>query len=139
MAKIISTRGIRSARLYTADEAAKAVKVSLQCVRKWLREGLPCLCASRPLLIRGYELRSWIETRKHAKKRTRLAPHEFYCVGCKTAKTPLGNMIDCCENNAHSLMLSAICPTCEGPMKRLSRRADLPFLKRVFELQISNR
>ena len=138
MAKVISTRAIRSARLYTADEAAKVVKVSLQCIRKWLREGLPSLRTVRPLLIRGCDLRSWIEARKKAKKRVRLEPHEFYCVRCKTAKTPFGDMIDCCDNNVRSLRLSALCPTCDGTMKRFSRRADLPFLARVFEIRFSN-
>ena len=138
MAKVISTRAIRSARVYTVDEAATAVKVSIQCIRKWLRYGLPCLRAGRPLLIRGSDLRSWIEARKAAKKRVRLEPHEFYCLRCKAAKTPFGDMIDCSDNNARSLRLSAICPTCNGTMKRLSRRAELPFLERVFDIQFSN-
>lgn len=138
MAKVISTRAIKSARLYTAEEAAKAVKVSVQCIRKWLREGLPCLRAGRPLLIRGCDLRLWIEARKQAKTRVRLEPHEFYCLRCKTAKTPFGDMIDCCDNNARSLQLSAICPACNGTMKRLLRRADLPFLERAFDIRFSN-
>ena len=138
MAKVISTRAIRSARLYTAEEAAKVVKVSVQCIRKWLLEGLPCLRAGRPLLIRGCDLRSWIEARKQAKPRVRLEPHEFYCLRCKTAKTPFGDMIDCCDNNTRSLRLSAICPTCNGTTKRLLRRADLPFLERSFDIRFSN-
>ena len=138
MAKVISTRAIKSARLYTAEEAAKVVKVSVQCIRKWLRDGLPCLRAGRPLLIRGCDLRSWIEARKQAKKRVRLEPHEFYCLRCKTAKAPFGDMIDCGDNNARSLQLSAICPTCNGTMKRLLRRADLPFLERTFDIRFSN-
>lgn len=138
MAKHISSKRIKSARLYTADEAAKAVDVSLPCIRNWLREGMPCLRVSRPILISGHDLRSWIEGRKKTKKRIKLAPHEFYCMRCETSKTPLGGMIDCCENNGRSLRLSAICPTCDGTMKRLSSRADVTSLTQSFDIQFNS-
>jgi excisionase family DNA binding protein len=53
--------------IFTADEIAKRLKVSKAAVRRWTREGMPCLRFGERLV--RFELAStlsWLQSRKDA-------------------------------------------------------------------------
>ena len=136
MAKSISAKAVVSARTYTIAEAAAAVGVTQQTIHTWVGVGLPCMTGSRPYLITGRDLKRWIDARR--KKRSPLGPHEFMCLCCKAPRTPYGGMADCGENNGASLRLSALCPTCGSVITRIISHKDLPLLRQVFDIRITN-
>lgn len=136
MAKHISAKAIVSARTYTIAELAAAVGVTPQTIHNWIGAGLPCMTGGRPYLITGHDLRRWIEASR--KKHNPLGPQEFMCLCCKAPRTPYGGMADCGENNGASLRLSALCPTCGSVITRIISHKDLPLLRQVFDIRITN-
>ena len=49
--------------LFTAREIASWLKVKLPTIRKWQRQGLPCLRAGRLCRYDKAEVRAWLEER----------------------------------------------------------------------------
>jgi len=116
MPKKARLNGIKALRCYTVDEAAGVTGVSPHTIRRWARNGLPVLAATRPVLIRGDDLRSYIQAqRKNGKVKT--GPCEFYCFRCRTARTAAGGFADC-KINGNRVVLTALCSTCETVMHR---------------------
>lgn len=93
MVKRPNHRVVRSARSYTIPEVAGVLGVSVGTVRSWVRSGLPAMVAQRPFLILGCELRDFLNARR-AKFKASLQADELFCFSCKTARKPLGLMVD---------------------------------------------
>jgi hypothetical protein len=136
LAKATRTNRIKSARTYTVPEAAMALAVSVQSVRNWIRTGLPALRTERPTLIRGVDLKDWLRDRAR-KNRKPLALHEFQCLTCKSPQMPYGGMVDCREQTAHSLILSALCPSCGRTMYRIAAHRQLHDFQQIFDVQFT--
>lgn len=136
VARFISAKAIVSARSYTIAEAASTVGVTPQTIHNWIAVGLSSMTSSRPILIRGSDLKQWIKARR--RERTSLSPLEFMCLGCKAPRTPYGGMADCSENNGASLRLTALCPTCGSVITRIISHKDLPLLRQVFDIRTTN-
>lgn len=58
-ARRINPRLIKLHRPYSVEEAARALGVHKNSVRGWIKDGLPTVDHSRPLLILGQELRAY--------------------------------------------------------------------------------
>ena len=80
MAKRVSTRRIGKHRHYQYYEAADALCVSVQTVRKWRTLGLPVMTATRPHIILGEHLIAFAKDRQ--KPSNPMACDEFRCFTC---------------------------------------------------------
>jgi hypothetical protein len=86
-------RRVKIHRNYTVDEAAKTLGVHKNTVRLWIKQGLPTVDERRPILLQGKAIRAFLDNRK-AKRKCRLSAGEFYCLKCRSPKSPAGRMAD---------------------------------------------
>ncbi len=104
-------------RSYTRGEIAKRANVHKNTVRNWMRNGLEAIAGKRPLLFAGSIIRAFLQQR-NAKQRCRCEPGEFYCFGCRTARTPAAGSLECHSLGPKSGMLRATCQSCGTAMYR---------------------
>jgi excisionase family DNA binding protein len=98
---------------YEVSEIAKLFGIHKNTVRTWIhKDGLPTADTSRPTLVRGSELRAFLQTKRTKNKQT-CALGELYCCRCRVPKKPACDMADYQPINARLGKLTAICPDCE--------------------------
>jgi len=124
----INSRRVKIHRNYTVDEAAKTLGVHKNTVRLWIKQGHPVVDERRPTLLRGRDIRAFLENRK-AKRKHRLAAGEFYCLKCRAPKSPAGRMADYTASSADLGNLTGLCPDCETIMNRRTSRAKFDRIK----------
>lgn len=104
-------------RNYTVDEVATLFGIHKNTVRTWVKQGLPTTDDQRPLLILGSDLVKFLQARRIRSKRPCL-PGEIYCVRCRSAKRPAGEMAEYQPLTPVAGNLVGICPACESMMYR---------------------
>lgn len=116
---------LKSHAVYTVAEASEVLDVCRRTVRRWIRnDGLPAATDRRPWLIEGAILKGWLASRARS-DRTSLQPGELYCLGCRMAQRPAGEMADFRSRTASQGMLIGICPSCNRLMHRIVRTTEL--------------
>ncbi len=116
MAKRYNPRAFKIHHSYTIAEVAATAGVHVQTVRGWIKQGLRCLREEKPFLILGCDVRAFMEQQNQAK--TPLGKNELFCLKCRAARVPWGEMADYIPRNATSGRLTGICPTCERECQR---------------------
>jgi hypothetical protein len=131
----INSRRVKIHRNYTVDEAAKALGVHKNTVRLWIKQGLPVVDERRPILLQGKAIRAFLDNRK-AKRKCRLSAGEFYCLKCRSPKSPAGRMADYVALTPDLGNLQGFCPECETIMNRRTSLAKLDRIKGDLEVMI---
>lgn len=127
MAKRLAARGIKKHQSYTLEEAALILGVHVQTVRSWERRGLPIMRGQKPHLVHGADLKSFLD--KHVRRAKRsLEPNEVYCLRCRDAVRPAGDLADYIPNGTGNGRLSGICPRCESMAHRF---VSTPSIRKV--------
>ncbi len=127
---------IKTHRVYTPWEAANALGVHRQTVRRWIKDkGLPADTSSKPWLIEGADLKAFLGQRQ-TKYRCKLDLHHCYCLGCKGPREPDGRMADYIQQTPTTGMLTALCPICGALMNKVVRRADLEAIRAKIDVTI---
>lgn len=124
MGKRVSGRALKIHRHYTYEQAARALGVSVQTVRAWRDKGLLVLTCEKPHLILGEALKEFLAQRG-ARKKLALAPHQFYCMTCRSPRNAYGGMADYTPLSPARGKLESLCDACEGTCVRLVGKADL--------------
>lgn len=135
MAKRPRYRILRSARSYTIMEVADVLGITTGTVRGWVRSGLPAMIARRPYLILGSELRDFLDSRRR-KSKVALQDDELYCLRCKTARKPLGLMVDVHDQSVNMLRLKGLCEVCGGVCNRMISRTQISHFQRIFDVAL---
>ena len=133
MAKHFKLRGIRIHQSYEVGEVAEIVDASEQTVRRWISNGLPVLNSMRPVLILGFELKSYLEELQ-AKPKSDAALGAIMCMSCRKRQMPFGLMVDYIPTSDTSGRLEAMCGECEGVCMRFTSKASLPVLATVLDI-----
>ena len=111
-------------RNYTVEEVAALFGVHKNSVRNWVKCGLPTNDDRRPMLILGRDLVAFLQVKRMKNKRP-CQPGEIYCVRCRAAQKPAGDMADYEPVTATMGNLIGICPSCEAMMYRRVSLAQL--------------
>jgi len=111
-------------RNYTVEEVASLFDVHKNSVRNWVKCGLPTSDDRRPMLILGRDLVAFLQARRVKNKRPCL-PGEIYCMRCRAAQRPAGDMAEYQPITSTSGNLIGICPCCETMMYRRVNLAKL--------------
>lgn len=114
-------------RSYSVEEIACLFGIHKNTVREWVKAGLPTCDRKRPMLILGWELVAFLQARRTKNKRP-CQPGEIYCVRCRAAKSPAGDMAEYQSITDTSGNLMGICPNCE---LMIYRRVSLAKLEQV--------
>jgi hypothetical protein len=126
-------RLVKIHRSYSVEEAARLFGIHKNTVRAWVKDGLPICDGKRPTLILGRVLVEYLKARRMRNKRPCL-PGEIYCLRCRAAKLPAGNMAEFRPQTAVLGCLVGICPDCEGMIYRRVSWAKLPLAKGNLEV-----
>jgi len=111
-------------RSYTVEEAARLFAVHRNTVRAWLKAGLPTIDDAKPALVRGADLRRFLEARRKAARRP-CAPGTLYCFRCRAPRAPALGMADFIVRDGGAGNLRALCEACETTMHRRARQDAL--------------
>jgi hypothetical protein len=130
---------------YSVEEISRLFKIHKNTVRQWLKQGLRPLDNLRPTLIRGDEIRRFLSERRARAKRA-CGPGRIYCLPCREAKVPAGNMAECLTYSHTSGVLRGICPDCNrmiyrriNPKRLDTVRSDLDVTVTFAPLRIGER
>lgn len=120
----INPRRAKLHRSYDVGELAVLLDVHKNTVRQWIKNGLPVVDRTRPVLILGSEFQTWWGKQRKAAKRP-CQPGQMYCFKCREPKAPALGMVEYTPSNAVTGNLKALCETCGTLMHRNTRRADI--------------
>lgn len=109
---------------YSVSDIVRLYGVHKNTVRAWLKEGLPRIDDSRPILVHGRDLRAFLERRRQARRRS-CPPGTCYCLKCREPRPPALGMVDFVGPTAGSINLRAICATCGTLMHRRVRHSRI--------------
>jgi hypothetical protein len=129
-------RLVKIHRSYTVEEAARQLGTHKNTVRAWVKAGLPTSDAKRPMLILGVDLAAFLQARRTKNKRP-CQPGEIYCVRCRDAKRPAGDMAEYQPVTEKFGNLEAICPDCDGMIYRRASRAKLAEIQGNLDISFS--
>jgi len=126
MQKKYKINNIVSKRTYTSEELALTIRVHIQTVRDWRRQGLKTIDDnSYPYLFLGTDIRNFL-LRKINSFKVKLKGGEFYCLKCRKAVLPpTSRIVDrhiLVGKNRHSVFLVGICPICGKQLKQFSTK-----------------
>lgn len=107
---------IKSHRSYTVDEAARALKVCKGTIRRYLKDGLPCLDDQRPLLILGQDLKVFLDAKR--KQRQTCKIDQCFCMSCKTPRKAAFNEVEFHPTRAGRGNIRALCEVCSTVMHK---------------------
>jgi hypothetical protein len=117
MARKLNPRLAKINRSYTVEEVARRWGVHRNSVRQWVKKGLPTIDQKRPILIHGRDLAEFLQARRQQVK-CKCQPGEIYCVRCRAARVPAGNLADYKPQTDVLGSLIGICPKCESLIYR---------------------
>lgn len=110
-------RRVKLHRTYAVEDLARLFGVHKNTVRNWVKSGLGAVDDRRPLLFRGETVAVFLKARREASK-TVCPPGTIYCVPCRSARRPAGDMVEYVPHSTTSGNLRAICPACGRLMHR---------------------
>jgi excisionase family DNA binding protein len=126
MPRKINPRRVKTHYTLSIAEWADELGLHKGTIERWVRnDGLLVIADQRPMLIRGFDLREFLEARK-AKRSAHIGPSQIYCLGCRRGRKPAGGMLDYFPQNQISGRLEALCPTCGTITNRFIPEADIP-------------
>lgn len=131
----INPRLIKLHRPYSVEEAASALDVHKNSVRRWIKQGLPVVDKSRPVLMLGHVLRAHLESTRKAAKRP-CPPGTIYCFKCRASMRPALGMVEFIPRNTSTGNLNALCEACGTTMHRNARADRLAAIMPNLDVQI---
>jgi len=127
------TSRIRKHLSYSVPEICEDLGVHRNTVREWIRQGLPKLDTSRPLLIYGSNLKIFLEARQKSRKK-KCAFNELYCFRCRSPRQLMGNLADVHKHTEKTVMLSGLCEACHNSLNKVQSRKILSKLSETFDI-----
>jgi Helix-turn-helix domain len=130
-------RRVKKHRSYTVAEVERLLAVHAHTVRRWIANGLPLVCATRPVLIHGEDLRSFLAERQPSKQPLR--PGMIFCVRCRAPRSPAGDIADYVPYGSAYGSLVGICPNCDAIIQRRVSQARLNEVRGDLDVFFSER
>jgi hypothetical protein len=125
---------IRLSNAYSITEVTDLLGVHKNTVRLWLHSGLAAMDDSRPILIHGSALKSFLLNRRSSKK-SPCQPHEFYCLKCRQPRPPWGNVVDVTIRSHRRFNMHAICEVCDTAIHKAAGQAMLVEMLKTLRIQ----
>jgi len=122
-------------RCYTVEEVASLFSIHKNTVRKWVKDGLPTNDNKRPMLIRGADLKEYLQAKRKTNKQKCLN-FEIYCVRCRLPQIPAEKMVDYEPTNCTMGRLIGICPSCHGIINKYFPSAKLEQINDILDITL---
>jgi len=128
-----NTRLIRSTVSYSIFEIAALFSIHKATVRSWFKQGLKRIDDQRPYLVRGSDLREFLD-RKQKKRKRRCQPDELYCCRCREPRQPRDKAVTCRTINRKTGRLSGLCEVCSSRVNKVVSLKNLSKLKEILTI-----
>lgn len=125
---------IRLRHTYTLNEVSELLGVCKSTVRGWLKIGLRAIDDSRPILIFGADLKAYL-SKKQAAKKAPCKPHEFFCLKCRAARKPWGEIVDITIRRSNLFNIHAICEACDTAIHKAAGIKSLSQMLQTYRIQ----
>ena len=122
--RVYTVRGRRGPSAAPPDGPALDQVGETQADRTW-----------KPWLVEGAVLKAFLGHRRQSGK-CRLALAQFYCLGCRAARTPDGRLAELILTRHGAGTLMGFCPECGAAMHKAVRRADLELIRAQLDVHI---
>lgn len=139
MAKNYNTRIIKENYAYRLEQIASLYKIDKRTTYYWLKEGLQIIEGLYPYLVKGSELKRFLD-KKQRSRRTKLSAGEFYCVKCQQARKPLNNVVTLTYSGKtigrgiKDFTIQGACEVCGTKLNRFSNENKLGEVKNLFDI-----
>lgn len=139
MAKKYNTRIIKLNYAYRLEKIADLYGIGKRTVYYWLKEGLQIVEGIYPYLVKGSELKRFLD-KKQQDRKTKLAENEFFCTKCRQARKPLNNVVSLkysgktIGRGIKDFAIQGICEVCGTKLNRISNENKLIEVKQLFEI-----
>jgi len=117
-------RLVKIYRPYNVSEIAELFGIHRNTVRNWFRVGLMAIDNKRPTLVKGAELRRFIEARRATGSRP-CQPGQLYCLRCRGPQKPVTSSLMFLPSPPGAGNLRGRCSVCGTKMFRRTRLSDL--------------
>lgn len=104
--------------IYTVDELSRLFRKHPNTIRNWIKDGLNPVDRARSILIRGRDIRGYLEG-KRASGKSKCPPGTIYCFTCKAPKPPAAGMVDFTPGPGGGGIITALCPNCQTVLKQI--------------------
>ena len=137
MARKYNTRIIRLNYSYTLQEISNLYGNHIRTVRAWVKEGLPIIAGLYPYLVKGRDLKEFLNKRQ-LKQKVKLGAGQFYCTKCKTARNALNNDVKLVYSGKtigkgiKDFTIQGFCEHCGTKLNRFSNENLLANVKQLF-------
>ena len=121
---------IKTGNCYDVGEICDLFKLHRNTVRHWLKSGLTTIDNTRPLLVQGSALKSYLSD-KQSSKSSKCALNELFCFRCKAPRKPWGGLVDFKITSDKIARATALCECCETTMHRTVRHSDIPAIQKL--------
>lgn len=122
--RLPNPKRVKIHRSYTVEDAARLFGCHRNTIRHWQKQGLKPLDGKRPTVFEGLTLAAFLEARRGARRRP-LKPGEIYCLPCRGAREPAGEMAEYVPLTDARGNLRGICPTCGRFIHRVVNRFQI--------------
>jgi hypothetical protein len=109
---------------YEVREVARLLDRSTYTVRSWIKEGLPLLAGSKPRLIDGAELKTWLQA-KWSKRKKPCAINQLHCCKCRDPRAPDPASIRTEPRTAMTTLIRGKCHVCGTAMQQFRQTETL--------------
>lgn len=126
-------RLVKIHRSYLVRELAELFAIHPNTVLNWVKAGLHPIDTSKPMLIHGQEVVTFLKNRKIGRKQ-KCRPWEMYCLRCRAPQKPAESMADYSPTTATTGNLIALCPVCGTIMNKIVSLAKISSLSEVLDI-----
>lgn len=130
----LDRRKVKRHHSYTIEEAARTVGAAKGTVRRWLDKGVPAIRDRKPFLILGEDLADYMAGK--ASPKLSCPPGTCYCVKCRAARKPAGNIAEFVPIDVRSGNLRALCPDCGNIMHRRTSYTQLEAIREFLDVSL---
>jgi len=130
MAKKYNLQRISNKRSYSTEELAFALKVHVQTIRTWKKQGMKSIDGnSYPYLYFGYDIKDFLKKLTNKTKR-KMLDNEMYCLKCRKpvipSKTQIKDRNILIGNGKKSTIIHGLCPKCGSQVRRFDIQRTVP-------------
>lgn len=129
---------VKSHHCYKVEEVAALYHCHKNTVRRWLKNGLTAIDDSRPMLIKGAILKSYLIGQRIARKKT-CKQGEMYCMKCKNPRRPLQNEVWWIPQSSTTGRLVGCCEVCGSTINRFAKVEGLAALSDIWSIKIEGK
>jgi hypothetical protein len=124
-------RKIRISHVYTLPEIAKCLDRELSTIQRWVKTGLPIIEGSKPPLVDGVELKTWLVLKWQSKKKP-CRDGELLCCSCSKPQKPIKGSVSLQPRTDKTITILGRCGQCRKPQKQVGSLSKLEEIKVSF-------